>query len=292
MGRNLDGQPNQQNKERELASITVYQGKENKLVNIGFAGNLGVTTGFNQSGLFLAYIQASDVSNQETDDATGEPIAFTIRRMLETQDHIDSTALALGARIDAGDYNILMADRDRIEVLEHAAGKPGRLRDTSSELQPAMAWAPKQQIAAVGCFALRGMPTACDKVRDRVRWQRFRTLAEQDLKGSRITITDLADIMRDRVGSYHAINSDTTYQVLAFAPDNAELYLGTKSAAATDPAGPVMHRYANLVGAVSHNSSELRIKWLVLWFTIAGIAIATLWIRLRSPKRPAPSVAD
>lgn len=292
VGRNLDGQPQQKSIERILESITVYHGEDSALVNIGFAGNLGVTTGFNQSGLLLAYLPVSGMFNQGVGEAASEPIAFTIRRMLETHDRIDTAAGTLSGRIDGSNYSILMADRERVEVLEHAAGTRGRLRAASSELQPAMSWEHKQQIAAVGCFALSTMPTGCSSLRDRYRWQRFRTLANLNLQESHTEIMDIAQIMLDRVGSRDAINSATTYQTLAFAPESAELYLGTKAPTASDPDEPVMHRYADLIGESSQERGGISALWILLWLLIAGISIATLWIRLRSPARDAPSLGE
>ena len=281
VGRNLDRKPKQGRLERSLDSITVYRGEGRALVNIGFAGNLGITTGFNQSGLLLAYLPASGMSNQGVADAASEPIAFAIRRMLEAHEHIDSAARALSGRTDTRNYSVLMADRKRVSVLEHAAGIPGRRREALSELQPAMSWGHEQQLAAVGCFALSTMPTGCSSLRDRYRWQRFRALATPDRQSPRFKIGDIVQIMLDRVGSPHAIYSATTYQTLAFAPDSAALYLGTESPTASDPVEPVMHRYADLIGESAQKSGGVGILWLLLWLLIVGISIATLWVRLR-----------
>jgi hypothetical protein len=294
VGRNLDGQPWQERMERALEAITVYRGEGRALVNIGFAGNLGITTGFNQSGLFLAYLPVSGIAIQGVTEAASEPIAFTIRRMLETHERIDTASQALSWPIDGSNYSILMADRERVEVLEHAAGRRGRLRCPSSKLQPAMSWRHKQKIAAVGCFALRAMPSGCSSLRDQYRWQRFRTLADLDLRGTRFEIEDIVRIMLDRVGSHDAIYAPTTYQTLVFAPDSAELYLGTNPPTAKYPVEPVMHRYAGLIGESSQERGAILSVWMLLWLLITAIAIVTLWVRLRlrSPTPEAPSLDE
>lgn len=292
VGRNLDGQPRQERMERDLEAIVVYQGENKTLVNIGFAGNIGITTGFNQSGLLLAYLPLSDPTNQGVAEAASEPIGFTIRRMLEAHERIDDTAQALSWPIDGSNYSVLVADRDRVQVLEHAAGSRGRLRDPSSEVQPVLSWPHKEKIAVVGCFALSAMPSGCTHLRDQYRWKRFSTLADLDLRGTPFTIKDIVQIMLDQVGSQDAINAPTTYQTLAFAPGDAELYVGTGSPTASDSAEPLMHRYADLIKARSPERWGFSSVWLWLWLSILGIAIVTLWVRLRSPNSDATALDE
>lgn len=292
VGRNLDGTPLQERLERALEGITVYRGEDRTLVNIGIAGSLGITTGFNQGGLLLAYLPVTDLPNRGTTESAAEPIAFTIRRMLETYERIDTAGEALSWLVDDNDYSILMADRERVNVLEHAAGKRGQLRDPSSELHPALSWPQEQKIAVVGCFALRAMPSDCSHLREQYRWQRFRFLADLDLRGTAFESRDIVEIMLDQVGSNDAINAPTTYQILAFAPRDAELYLGTKSPTANESINPVMHRYADLIERSSKKGWWTRSIWIVLWLLIAGIAIVTLWVRVRSSTAGTPALDE
>jgi len=69
-----------------------------------------------------------------------------LRAMLETQERIDAASEVLSWPVDNQNYSILMADRERVKVLEHAAGGRGRLRNPSSELRPAMSWGYKEKM--------------------------------------------------------------------------------------------------------------------------------------------------
>jgi len=281
VGRNLDGRPWPGPMERALAAITVYRGEDRSLVNIGFAGKLGVTTGFNQSGLFLAYLPISDRGNRAVTEGSSEPVAFSIRRVLETHEDLDTAFQALSWAVDDSNYSILMADRERVAVLEHAVGKRGRLRDPSSIPQPAMSWRQPQKIAVVGCFALNSMPSGCISLRDQYRWQRFRTLADLDVQRTPFTLRDIVRIMLDRVGSRDAIFAPTTYQVLAFDPGSAELYLGTPSGLEYYPVEPLMHRYADLIIKPAQEHGGIHGLWILLWLLVAALIVVTLWVRLR-----------
>jgi hypothetical protein len=53
-----------------------------------------------------------------------------------------------------------------------------------------------------------------------------------------------------------------------------------------------MHRYADLIGESSRERGGIRSVWILLWLLITGIAIVTLWVRLRSPTPEAPSLDD
>ena len=281
VGRNLDSEAGEGGREQALEVITVYRGEGNTLVNIGLAGGLGITTGFNQSGLFLAFLPVSGMSARDLGEAASEPIAFTMRRTLETQEDIEGAFQVLSWPVDDSTYSILVADQDRVKVLEHAPGRRGMLRGPTSEVQPAMAWGQEGKIAVVGCLALSAMPSGCSNLRDQYRWQRFRTLADLDRQRTPFEMEDIVHIMLDRVGSQDAIFAPTTYQVLTFAPASGELYLGISPATTGDPVEPVMHRYADLVERPSQEGGPMRGLWILLWLLITAILILTLWVRLR-----------
>ena len=54
VGRNMDWHTNSDL--RSLQAITVYHNKQGGMVNIGFAGYVGIISGFNQDGLYLAHL--------------------------------------------------------------------------------------------------------------------------------------------------------------------------------------------------------------------------------------------
>lgn len=295
IGRNLDAALQHIGMARELQAITVYRGKKATLVNIGFAGNLGVSTGFNRDGLFLAFLPVREIPWHGEYDAAGEPLGFALRRVLEAHKHVDAAAQSLSRRIDNANYSILMADIDQVRILEHAAGKPGRLRGPLSKPQPGMEWRRQEQIAAVGCFALSEMPFGCRNSLDRYRWQRFRTLAQFDSAGATARIDHVTHIMLDPINRRQAIYSDHTYQVLIFSTQGAELYLGItprpgmQSLVGDRFVAPRIHRYADLMPDSKQQEDGIMNLWIAFWLLIGSLAIITLWIRLRSSAGDAPS---
>ncbi|NBC47020.1 MAG: hypothetical protein GVY22_03305 [Gammaproteobacteria bacterium] len=280
VARNLDRDPQQPETISSLESITVYSSRKGTLVNIGFAGNLGVTTGFNDHGLFVAFLPASGSPESTQDNVPTEPIGFLLRQALEKQTNLDAAAQFLRAKPASSDHSILMADTHRVEVLEHGTGRAAQLRDASSEHHPAMKWERPEQIAVVGCFALKRMPSLCTGLRDRHRWHRYLDLAQFDPDRHLAQIDDLARIMFDRMNSHDAINSDATHQVLIFQPHSTTLFLRSKVPTQRHPVEPMLYRYGNLANRSSPEQSGLFSLWTALGLSLAALIGIALIIRI------------
>ena len=282
VGRNLDGRMKPDKAAgRGLDAITVYRSQNSTLVNIGFAGNLGVTTGFNDRGLFVAYIPASGAPKAMDSNAPFEPIGFLLRQALETHDNIDQAFRFLRPKPSTANHSILMADPERVQVLEHAVGRPAFLRDALSEHHPAMTWRRPEQIAVVGCFALERIPAPCIRLRDRHRWQRYRDLATFEPKHRRAELSDIIRIMLDRLNSHDAINSDATRQVLVFEPHSTVLHLRSKVPTQRTAVEPMLYRYADLTTRHIPERKGIFSLWVMLLLSIAALLSITLLIRYR-----------
>jgi hypothetical protein len=282
VGRNLDGSTKPSaGAGLGLDAITVYRNSDSTLVNIGFAGTLGVTTGFNERGLFVAYIPASGTPKAMESNAPFEPIGFLLREALETHHSIDQAFRFLRPKPLTSNHSILMADPDRVQVLEHATDRPAFLRDALSEHHPAMTWRRPEQIAVVGCFALKRIPAPCTRLRDRHRWQRFHDLATFDPQQRRAALTDIIRIMLDRLNSHDAINSDATRQVLIFEPHSTVLHLRSKIPTLRTAVEPTLYRYADLATRQAPERSGIFSLWIALLLSIAAISGITLVVRFR-----------
>ena len=281
VGRNLDGGRGGSGITSTLGAITVYQHPEGMLVNIGVAGILGVTTGFNDRGLFLAHLAASLTPDRGASPVQGRAIGFALRRALEEHDDSAAAVRTLRRGRYGSSYSVLLADRRRIQVLEQPADGPARLREAGSRTRPTMDWGRTEQIAVVDCFALTTTPSNCQDLRDRYRWQRLRTLARFEPRGPRAEIPDLIGIMLDRTTPPYEIYGEETLQVMVFAPRTADLYLYARSEPGTGHDEPVMHRYADLVGDSATAGAGFNLLLAVVWILIAFLLSATLWVRFR-----------
>ena len=264
-----------------LTAITVYASPERTLVNIGAAGTLGIITGFNDQGLFLAYLDAPLAIGRQPSSTDERAIGFALRRVLE--DH-DNTATAVNTlmRSDYGNsHSVLLADPKRVQVLEQPRGGASRLRKPLSPTRTEMAWEHPEQIAAVDCFALPATSANCRELRDRYRWQRLRALARFDPQGPRAEIPDLARIMLDRADRQYAIFGEETRQAMVFAPRSASLYLHTRAGPGGDGEEPVMHRYADLTADTVASASGPDLFLVSLWILAGIMLVATVWVRFR-----------
>ncbi len=140
---------------RTIQAVTLYQYEKSALVNIGFAGYLGVVTGFNDNGLFAAHLD-SPMGLPYPDKLEGRYSAvFDIRKVLETCGSVSSAANLMAKQICPFSHNVLLADQSKIAVLEHPRGKAARVRIIGSPLRTDISWDKLNQIAVVNFFALR-----------------------------------------------------------------------------------------------------------------------------------------
>lgn len=269
-------------------AITVYERAGNTVVSVGIAGNLGITTGFNDSGLFVSILPALGVPARAEPTGSSEPLALAVRRALQTSEQIDSAVRALSEGHYGIAHSLLIADREEVGVFEQPMAGTGLLRRAMSVLHPSMAWGPGDSIAAVGCFALASMPSDCDDARHRYLWQHLRVSAEGYLQGRRPVLAELIDAMLE--GEKRATTSDKrqSRQILGFAPDTADLVVRDLGASTSgDAPEPVTQRFTDLL-PLSQTKRDTVLIWWWLWAAIAILLAITLWVRFRSSPRDVP----
>ena len=223
VGRNLDWYTT--GDLRSLQAITVYLYENRALVNIGFAGYVGVITGFNSNGLFAAILD-SPMGGFYPDPPTNKgSYVFDLRNALETRTKISEAANLLYNKQYAYSHNILFADTTDVQVLEHPQGLHGQLRTAESQLNFDISWGKLKQIAVVNFFALPGYDNERYSYNTE-RWDRFRELANFSIS-SKAMVNDIESIMLDTGNSFPIFNYDTVQSVV-FTPADKKLYMYAK----------------------------------------------------------------
>jgi hypothetical protein len=243
VGRNMDWRTTEAL--RSIQAITVYEYENRTFVNIGFAGYVGVISGFNSDGLFVAHLD-SPLGKRYPEPIGDHAIVFDLRKVLEKTTQISRAASALSKQQYGYSHNILMADTKDVEVLEQPQGQKALLRNAISPLRLEMSWGKPNQIAVVNCFVLRNSPLNCINSIDRFRWHRFRTLAKFN-STDKAHVKDVINIMFDRANPYQEIFNQHTVQSMVFTPKDKRLHLYTVPISGIHSPHPVMYEIPNLL---------------------------------------------
>jgi hypothetical protein len=271
VGRNLDWKTTEEL--RSLQAITVYNYEDRIVVNIGFAGFLGVITGFNSDGLFVAYFDSPLGIRYPPPPRAEHAVVFDLRKALETKTKISSAARLFTNRHYDSSHNILFADKKTVKVLEQPLGLNAYLRTDRSSGRIEMSWHRTHQIAVVDCFVLRGSPANCIHSIDRYQWHRFRSLAQFDSSHSAY-VKDIINIMFDTFNSYQEIFNKNTVQSMVFTPADKRLYLYTVPPSGIHDATPLM-KEVSLMTSVPETPISYFSKIL---FIIGFLLLIGIWI--------------
>ncbi len=271
---------------RTLQAINVYQYQERVVVSIGFAGIISALTGFNDQGLLLSHFDAEPHSPYRSayrgpDDVNS--ITFALRAALESTATNKQAARFLAAKVYGFDNSFLMADNKNVQVLEYTVAKIANVRTWDSALHRGERWERKEQIAVVGCHMLASLTNNCKDVKNIVRWQRLRELAQFDSERP-AEISDISAILFDTANDQYEIMSPKTIQSLIYLPLNNSVYLfvgPTKN----DPQGTTVHSaYLDLLPQdfVTRESQKEYIDIVLLtWALLAIMLGVVLWIFLQ-----------
>jgi hypothetical protein len=239
---------------RSLQAITVYQYKKRTFVNIGFAGYVGVVSGFNSDGLFVAHLD-SRLGKRYPEPPIGDSaIVFDLRKVLETENRISAVSKKLSWQQYGFSHNILMADTENIQVLEQPQGLPAHVRTDTSPLRLEMSWGKKNQIAVVNCFVLKNSPANCLTTANRYRWHRFKTLAHFNSQ-SQAHVKNVMEIMFDTANPRSEIFNQKTVQSMVFTPTDNRFYLYTVPISGIHSTQPLMHEIEDLLPAAQVSNS-------------------------------------
>ena len=224
VGRNMDWVTNESL--RSLQAITIYRDNDRGLVNIGFAGFVGVITGFNQAGLFLAHMDSPMLTNDFPTDYAAESVVFGIRKVLETENKISAAADYFHDIQYSNGHSILLADNYDVRVLEQPADQKSEMRRDRSTYRVDKPWGKRYQIAVVNCFTLLSSPDNCYDMRDNLRWDRYRELADFS-EINQAKPDSVIEIMFDHLHHTQAIYNLHTMQSMVFEPKARSLHIYT-----------------------------------------------------------------
>jgi len=238
---------------RSLQAIMVYEYKNQSVVNIGFAGYVGVVSGFNSEGLFVAHLDSPLGKRYPEPPIGDDAIVFDLRQVLEKKNRISAAARDLSKQQYGFSHNILMADTFDVQVLEQPQGQLAHLRNNTSNFHHnhnqriEMSWEKANQIAVVNCFALRSSPANCINSVDSYRWHRFKTLARFNSTDNQAQVKDVINIMFDTANPLQEIFNHKTVQSMVFTPKDKKLYLYTVPISGIQSTHPMMQEMANLL---------------------------------------------
>jgi hypothetical protein len=283
VGRNMDWYTNEGL--RSLQAITVYQYENTTVVNIGFAGYLGVVSGFNNEGLFVAHLD-SPIGKPYPEPPIGDDaIVFDLRKVLETQNRISAAARELSRQQYGFSHNILMADTKDVQVLEQPQGLQAHLRTNTSPLRIEMSWGKVNQIAVVNCFTLRSSPANCIRSVDTYRWHRFKTLAQFN-PSNQAQVKDVSKIMFDTANPHQEIFNQKTVQSMVFTPKEKKLYLYTVPISGIHSTHPVMREIVDLLPTAQVSKSWFNpITGLLVIASLILVGVIIVGERQKSNKK-------
>lgn len=242
---------------RSLQAITVYEYENQSIVNIGFAGYVGIVSGFNSNGLFVAHLDSPLRKPYPEPPIGDDAIVFDLRKVLETKNRILVAAKELSKQQYSFSHNVLMADPIEVRVLEQPQGQPARLRTDTSPLRIEMSWGKVDQIAVVNCYVLRSSPANCINSIDSYRWHRFQSLAQFNHTDNQAQVKDVIQIMFDTANPHQEIFNWKTAQSMVFTPKDQRLYLYTVPLSGIHETYPVMREMVDLLPATQVSKSWL-----------------------------------
>lgn len=281
IGRNLDW--NSTPELRRLQVITVYQGRDNAVVNIGFAGVISILTGFNHHGLFLAFYKAVPYSPYQHAPRLSHDIhssVFDLRKVLETHQSIQQATGYLSKQSYLYSHSILMSDKKNVQVLEYPRGGVAKLRRWNSRTQANKAWDKPQQIAVIGCHVLASLPNNCRDVKEGYHWARLRQLAVFNATNP-ANIHALTDILFDTKNRLFEIFNASTLQSIVYQPETGSLYLYAAAINGTSPTSPIHRAYLNIIPEALRHQATNDKKHVTLWLITALLSVLSaivFWI--------------
>ncbi len=283
VGRNMDWYTNEEL--RSLQAITVYEYDNQSIVNIGFAGYIGVISGFNSEGLFVAHLDSAIGKAYPEPPIGDDAIVFDLRKVLETQKRISMAARDLSKPQYGFSHNILMADTFDVQVLEQPQGQQAHLRSNTSPLKIGMSWGKVNQIAVVNCFVLKSSPANCISTVNRYRWHRFKTLAQFN-RENQAQVKDVSNIMFDTANPLQEIFNQNTVQSMVFTPKDKRLYLYSVPISGIHSTHPVMHEIVGLLPTAQVSKSWLNpITGLLVIASLLLVGVVIVGERHKYSKR-------
>jgi len=194
VGRNMDWFIGSTGDIAKLNAISFLTSGSNKIISIGYLGMLGVVTGINNDGIYIANLYSQTDAPYTADGK--RPALFDIRTALETKSSIAGAGEFMGDpdRVYAYDDLMFIADANEARVLENNFAYHRELRSYDSILNPGVTWGFDNAISAVNAFALYGnYDNLTTRASNQDRWNNFKT--ELTSKGQPVSVEDVKQIM-------------------------------------------------------------------------------------------------
>jgi hypothetical protein len=232
-GRNVDWVPTEDL--QSLTAVTIFKNGDKSICSIGFAGLMGVLTGFNQSKVFAAILDSPAVYTKNYEDVRSYP--FDLRYALENNKSIDNAGAFMTDKNHNyfRDHLIFLSDSNTSKVLEndlrsYGLDKRRDLRTETSELSGNIEWGIADSVATVNAFMLKGNnEDGMTAKSNSERWASFKRLVSE--KESKYTFDDVKGIMsftnpingQPGLQSAGSIYNKGTSQSIIFKPDEMKL---------------------------------------------------------------------
>lgn len=229
VGRNMDWFIGSTGNIARLNAISFLTNGSNEIISIGYLGMLGVLTGINNDGLYIANLYSTTNASYSADGK--RPILFDIRTALEMESSIAGAGEYLGSPERIYAYNDLMfiADANESKVLENNFGYHRELRSYDSVLNPDVTWGFDNAISAVNAFALNGNYDNLTTIpSNQDRWDNFKT--ELASKSQPVSVESVEQIMTYHesggTGDGDIYNTDTAQSIIySFSDNSMQIFL-------------------------------------------------------------------
>ncbi|CAA6805013.1 MAG: Unknown protein, partial [uncultured Thiotrichaceae bacterium] len=249
VGRNLDWAGNAEL--QNLQVITVYENEQHSFVTIGFAGMITLFSGFNDQGLFISLLNAAPYSPYNNHNRLKNilpPYSFEWRKALTSQSTVTGAIRYLDAQKYAVAHSVLIADKKIIQVLEYSPQtSQGYVRRWNSQIHSGKTWEHPNQIAAVNCLMLAGMPDTCGLPGNTVRWERLNKLAALSDPKHPADPQTVAQILFDQANRSYELFNTNTLQSLYYSPVSGSLHLYAQTNGSAHPVSPLHQPYLDLL---------------------------------------------
>lgn len=282
IGRNMDWKSTPEL--RSLQAITRYNYTDQAFVNIGFLGIVSVLTGFNQQGLFLSYFNAEPYSpyykriySKSMNKKTQSTI-FSLRKTLESSNNIKQATQLLSKLTFSQANNVLIADKNKVEVLEYAPNYQVKIRRWRSETHDNKPWKAKQQIAVIDCNVLSILPDNCTDSKDNLHWHRLAKLAQFDSQQP-AQKRDISAILFDTYNDGNEIFNVQTLNSVIFMPKDNALYMYVAPIDAQQYTYPIHQAYLDVLPTNNSLRDYKKLTLLqILWPILFLLMLIVMWI--------------
>lgn len=196
IGRNLDWDLLQHDDASAMHTVLYIKDGDQSLVMFNILGSLVPISGYSDDRVFVASLDAETMAPYP-DTSDKKSYFFDYRYALENSKTLEEAAAYLSTESYTMNHLVLMADKDKAQVLENNIGSPGRgLRSWDSPLQPGITWGIKDTLATVNDFRLAGnyAPPEDDPIDD-LRWESYRNNITSALTTGKIDVAKMKEIV-------------------------------------------------------------------------------------------------